>query len=743
MTWRQALPIRALFAVAVSMAAACTAEPRPKYDHPGDAQFRAAGDYFEINVGAGWETFIPRGMNLGIGTPGRFPSDLSHDVETYETWLSQMADMNANVVRLYTLHNPAFYEALGNWNDDHPNAPIYLIQGIWLDEPEEEHEGAYYIGAEATRQLDEEIEYVVDAVHGEATIALRFGKAYGVYTHDVSDWVMAWLPGHELLGVEVEASNEEFEEYQYYEGRYISMAKGLPIEGWVARFLDHVITYEMEKYAEQRPIAWSSWPVLDPMIHPTETSVFGQDLVQANFSIYETAPEYTAGLYASYHVYPFNPEFIIYQPDYADTTDSTGKVNSYFGYLLDLKSNHQGVPLLITEFGISSSMGVAHYNPNSYNHGGYSETDQAMATADLYYAILESGCAGGVAFEFMDEWFKRTWMTNPMTLPWQRARLWYDVVSPEQSFGAVSYYPVPGMSVTVDGNGDDWYKKGELLVHQSSVALREEADGSSTITDVSAAADPAFLFLRIDTDAKGLPAFDDSIWYIAISSVDGDTGDRQFPGIDIGTPEAMGAESMVVLDGSTGDFLLITDVPYDPTPRLNGLSPMGAVPEPNEDGLYSLATFIVNHNAQYQSEAKSIMPEIRYYSPGVLARGNSAKNTLSHFELGEGGILEIRLPWLSLMVTDPSSWQALYDDPATDGLDSRTTDGMRIMVAVAKATDDGPVLLDVAPRVGFSKGAFSAEEVPLFRWDSWDEPPEFEARFKAVYYTLKDAFGGT
>jgi len=753
--WKGASVLILLGALAAPMVSACgEAAPTVSVER---AFFRTQGDHFEIDRGNGWEKFTPVGVNLGIGTPGLFPSEFYHDADTYYGWLNQIADLNANVVRLYTLHSPSFYEALDKWNNDHPDKVVYLIQGIWLDEPEEEHQGIYYIGEEATSQMDQEIEYVVDAVHGRADIGLRLGKAFGEYRHDVSSWTMGWLIGHEMLGFDVLESNDAFEQYTYYEGIHVRMESGLPIEGWVARFLDYVVTYELDRYSAQRPVAFSSWPVLDPMIHPTETAVFGQDLVQADFAKFETVPPFTAGIYASYHVYPFNPEFIIYQPDYADTTDGSGKVNSYFGYLIDLKNHHAGVPLLISEFGVPSSMGVAHYNQSSYNHGGYDEEDQSISILDQYISIMEAGCAGAIVFEFMDEWFKRTWVTRPVTLPWERGRLWYDVISPEESFGLISYYPLPGLSITVDAKPGDWKDRGVDLAHQEAAALSAgeaasssegEAASSSggnddparTITGVWAAADPSFLFLRIDTAADE-PAMADTVWYVALSTVGGKTGDVQLPGIDVKLPASAGAESVVVLDGRSGEFRLLTDAPYDPTPHMNGESPDGGVPKPNGDGLYSMASFLVNHNMQYKNEAKSIIPEIQYYTPSILNKGNSDVDNQVHFQVGKDGIIEIRLPWLALWVTDPSSRQVLSDDIGTEGFDTVTTDGIGIVVAVARLTeDDTPQLVDVLPRKGFKDGVVGGD-IPMFTWDTWEVAPDYEPRLKEAYHGVRKIFG--
>lgn len=57
-----------------------------------------------------------------------------------------------------------------------------------------------------------------------------------------------------------------------------------------------------------------------------------------------------AGWFASYHVYPYFPDFMLHDPEYSRARSSLGPSN-YFGYLQDLKRAHAGIPLLISEFG--------------------------------------------------------------------------------------------------------------------------------------------------------------------------------------------------------------------------------------------------------------------------------------------------------------------------------------------------------------------------------------------------------
>ncbi len=700
--------------------------------------FRAKGDFFEIQKNGVWEKFYPKGVNLSVEVPGKFPGELSEDRELYDEWLDRLAELNCNVVRIYTLHHPIFYEALGEWNQAHPDTPIYLVQGIWLDELPDELD---YM-TDGTLQMEEETRYVIDAIHGQADIPLRYGKAFGTFRHDVSEYVMAWLPGHEMMGEQVVRSNEKWEPYTKYDGKYIRAKNGLPIEAWIARKLDLVVLYEYEKYGDQRPVGWSNWPALDPIHHPTETSRFGQDLVDVDMGQFETVPPFTAGLYVSYHVYPFNPEFIIYDPDYRATQDSTGAINSYLGYMLDLKANHQGIPLFITEFGVPSSLGVAHVNDNAWNHGGYNEDEQAEATARLVQSVEESGAAGMVIFELMDEWFKRSWMTNPTMVPPERGRLWWDTHNPEESFGMIAYYPLADWSVIIDGESSDWGDKALQMVDQGPETLAAAGDANDanrTITGVTLLADPAFLFIRIDTAGEAPPDLQNTVWVIGLSTVDGQTGDRLFPTETGLETDELGLEATLILDGANDRFDLLLDSAYDPSPRLSGRSKLGGFPEANEDGDFQLASYLINNDDQYSSSGKPYVPPKKFFVPGLLKRGNSLEITTSHFEVGPG-VLEIRLPWQSICVSDPSSLQVLFDDPNVDGFPSRTTDGVQILVASMVRQGEALVTVDAAPREKLNGDTFDSD-VPVYQWEGWEEVTGWVGREKPAYWSLQEAYG--
>ncbi len=101
------------------------------------------------------------------------------------------------------------------------------------------------------------------------------------------------------------------------------------------------------------------------------------------------------------------------------------------GYLNALKQHYNKVPLIIAEFGASSAWGVAHYAQNGIHHGGADEQEQGRHNIRLLRNILTAGCGGGIQFALMDEWFKRTWITDPLDNDVERRVLWHNVTAAE------------------------------------------------------------------------------------------------------------------------------------------------------------------------------------------------------------------------------------------------------------------------------------------------------------------------
>jgi hypothetical protein len=395
------------------------------------------GDQFSIWNGSNYVPVFIKGINLGISVPGTQPGQLAATSEDYRRWFSLIKEAGYNTIRLYTLHFPRFYNELRRYNLENPRNPLLVIHGVWLEENETPADLFLHTAA-----FDQEIREAVAAVHGDISIGERPGKAYGDFTSDISPWVIGFLPGREIFPSEVALTNQAHPEETVYEGTFFHLPAGDPIEVWLTQRLDGLMHYENETYGEKRPTGFSTWPTLDPLTHPTEHILAGssEDIEKIDLANL-VSTDSSAGFFIGYHAYPYYPDFLIQDPYYQAESDTVGP-NNYLGYLRDLKAHYQDVPLIVAEYGVPSSWGSGHQSPSGMNHGGHSEQQQGINDIRMLDNIRESGCAGGIQFSMIDEWFKQTWITNPYSDK-QYRHLWHNITSPEQNFGILAYAPPP------------------------------------------------------------------------------------------------------------------------------------------------------------------------------------------------------------------------------------------------------------------------------------------------------------
>jgi hypothetical protein len=402
---------------------------------PEDSAVPFSTDSTHITIWNGTEyvPFFLKGMNLGVAVPGTFPGQLAATRQQYASWFKEIKETGFNSIRLYTLHYPRFYEVLDSFNRDNPQNPLLFFQGVWLNEQLPNYEDDLFFMADTFRA---EIEENVDCVHGNRLISVRQGKAFGDYSHDVSKWCLGYIIGREVHPGEVLTTNQNHPGIDNFEGNHFSINYASASEVWFTEKLNHLVDYEVQTYNIQRPVSVSSWPTLDPLNHPEEPNDY-EDSASLDFSkiVSENAP---AGMFISYHAYPYYPDFISVQSNYQDYNDNYGP-NSYLGYLTELKSHYEKFPVIIAEYGVPSSWGIAHYATSGINHGGFDEQRQGEANIRMLKTMEQSGCGGGIQFAWIDEWFKRTWITDPVDYDPQSRILWHNISAAEQNYGVLKF----------------------------------------------------------------------------------------------------------------------------------------------------------------------------------------------------------------------------------------------------------------------------------------------------------------
>ena len=695
-----------------------------------DVAARTVADGFEVRTQSGWQPFYVKGINLGVALPGHFPSDFPTDDSTYGRWLELIAASRANAIRVYTILPPVFYRSLKVWNDAHPDRALWLLHGVWAELPP----GDDYDATDWKAGFRAEMQRVVDLVHGHALIAARPGHAFGRYDSDVSDHVLGFIIGREWEPFSIRAYNGRRRGRTAFAGRFLALDRGTPADAWMAEQCDYLLTYEWDTYHALRPIAYTNWPTLDPLPHPTEPTPEEEQLLRRRYGfppnprlkeydndresldamLVRATPANLAGYFASYHAYPYYPDFIDLDSAYGAAGAAEGR-SRYSGYLRSLKQHHAGRPLLIAEYGVPSSRGVSHLQSDGMGHGGHDERAMAEIDARLTREVRAAGAAGGVLFAWLDEWFKHTWVTVDLEVPGERSRLWHNIEDAEQHYGLMGEYGGASADATPQPGGDPAvWRALPLLARGDSLVLRVGAD-------------PSYLYVAL----AGRPSFDSARYVVGIDTYRRDRGQFRLPG-GIGS-SGVGCEFALVLN-DTGDAQLMVAPWYNPFlgPR-NGMGPTGldrlyneaaGVDKVRRDGAFD-SLFVTTNRWRIARSGRTY--PARGVNRGRLRQGRSSESSLADWYVDRAaGLVEVRIAWGLLNVTDPSSHRVMVSYRRNGTFETAVTDGFRFDVAALGRSHGG-----VVARLGPEQ---------TYVWPTW-EVPTWHERLKPAYEAMRDVWG--
>ncbi len=594
--------------------------------------FKAEGEYIQVYRDGEWVSLFLKGINLGAAVPGTSPGALAATREEYADWIEELAQGGLNYLRTYTLHFPRFYEELRTYNLAHPNKPLFLIQGVWLDE---EYEGNLVSGQ--TDKFDDDIAEIIDCMHGNKSISHRFGRAHGDFTSDVSPWVLGYIIGREIHPAEVEKIEEAYDDWTSFTGDHFSIQDTCQLDVWMTARLDHMVDYMQSNYDENKPVSVSSWPTLDPIYHPTEDTP-NTDEEDETFNMNDiVAVDAPAGFFMSYHAYPYYPDFMSDDPGYQTFSDSVGP-NSYVGYLTDLNNHYDNWPLIIAEFGVPSSWGNARFSHSGMYHGGMTEKEQGHSDVRMLHNIYDTGCAGGFVFAWIDEWFKNSWITAPFDSHTERRQFWQNVTNPEQNYGLIGYREI-----------------------SPDFTRWPTVSASSDILSVKADMDNAFFYIKLQTENP--LASGDTIW-VGIDTYRADLGEAILPN---GTIVNNRAEFALAITSSDHSPLFVTQAYnlYGIWHRRN-----------NVDDPEKKYQSIPSYGAPWEPVRWKNSSDDAYQDIGnlITVKNGGIKTSMDGVEI-DGNEILVRLPWSLLQVTDPSLRHVMHDDRSNnDGDPTNTSD---------------------------------------------------------------------
>ena len=676
----------------------------------------SAGRQFELHTAAGNRTFLP-GVDLGDTTPGHQPGELSVSAAQYRAWFAAMSWLGVRVVRIYTIHPPAFYQQLAAYNGTNPDRPLYLVQGVGLPDASYIAKKNLYDPA-VTTAFQRELKDAAGAVSGALSRPAKPGRASGAWDTDVTPWLAGWIIGAEFDPYAGAASDKRNAAAKGISGRYFrSTSDATPTERWLAARMDELAGFQAARGLSQ-PIAFVNTPTTDPLFHPEEPPA-REDLLQLDADHVRPTADWPAGTFASYHAYPFYPDFQRHEPALHDFQSSVrsgavagrsdgqssvrsgavagrsdgqydGRSDPYAGYLTALRRHHSDMPTLITEFGVPSSIGSAHNSPLGRDEGDHSEQAAMRIDAQLLRLIKDQGLAGGFVFEWADEWCETAWNTAAHQES-DRLGLWPDPLTSEQHFGL--------LAMDASGRPD---AADQTLV---------ESAGAWPAQRVTARVDESGVQLRIKLGATP----PDSL-AIGFDELPGLTG-SPFPGSTDRRADAVLALNLVA---RTGQAYLRNQL--DPMPLDFAVPAARRGPAP---GGWKPFELIVDRSLTIPRTGEKLPIELQ--NAGLLRYGtwdpgdeNADSRSLWH---RDGDELVVRVPWALLGFADPSGHS----------------------VGVPKAADNRPPTLttQVSPGIAISlSAAGSVQPAGRVNWVNWNRP-YYTERLKEGAGQFRDALTAT
>lgn len=678
---------------------------------------RVNQDRLEIYNEGIWEEMTIKGVNMGIAKPGAWPGETAISFEEYYRWMNQISTMGANTIRVYTIHPPEFYQALWLHNQN-TEAQLYVMHGIWItEEILEETQDAFV--SENILPFEREMKNVVDVIHGNALLEEHAGHASGNYSIDVSPYVSAWILGIEWSPSMVKNTNKVNKDLVEFQGNYFYTENGEGFEKWLAARMDYIAAYESDNYGKQRLISFANWPPTDLLEHPVEPFL-EEDMVAVNPNSIHPKESLKTGYFASYHVYPYYPEFLNYDEQYLNFIDHRGEKNNYAGYLKTLIEAHN-MPVLIAEFGLPASRGKAHDNPFGWNQGNLSEKEQGEIGVRLFEDILAQGAVGGIVFTWQDEWFKRTWNTMQLDNSARRP-YWSNVQTNEQRFGLLGF---DSNKKPLDGKREKW---------ETEYRLYENDKGA--LKTLFMDQDEAYLYLMMeyDVETNGIESMD---FYVFLNTIK-EQGNKTISFIqDLSFEE--GIDFVIEITGEEGQSRVWVDQYYDPFYFQYGyglkILPNNKKMEKNT-GVFNPVNLALS--GSFLIPTTRVEVPFSYYETGKLKEsiGNSeakGEDSLADYYVNsEEGRIEMRIPWMLLNFKDPSQKEImgnLWDEGLTG---AEYIESIEVSAGIG---GNGKLLGTIPER----ENGTSAQGMIAFQWENW-EVPNYKEALKASYYIFQEFF---
>ncbi|MGL4483607.1 MAG: hypothetical protein ACRCUS_01540, partial [Anaerovoracaceae bacterium] len=548
-----------------------------------------------------------------------------------------------------------------------------------------------------------------------------------------------------------------------YKGKYLYTVEGSkPFEAMLAEVGEYAIEYENDKYSVQVIIGFCNWPTSDPLSHRNEPE--GKNNMQGfDVEKIKSTTSFLPGMVASYHVYPYYPEFLNFEDqmryinkgelteaEYEELKNSS----PYRQYLVRLQQHHT-IPIVISEYGVPTSRGNTHDDlSRGFDQGGLSEKQQGEMLLEMEKDIIKAKMNGAIVFAWQDEWFKRTWNTMEMNTAEGRAR-WHDKQTSEQNFGLIAFEPVipkdtkepfeilkskdlksKETKIFVSSNADGIMVKilkKDLNISNDKFQIAFDITPNSGIVkdEINGKTYTAPVDFILDIDGKNKSRLYVDKYYDVFQHLMG----PQFYAKDFADwEEKMSAAKDELNKAKPTDKAAAID-------QLRKVAVPKYLPEKEsknttEDDRWG-KIFLRLRNTIYLPETKeTIKPS--YYETGILQYGEIRSEKIDFSNLNDfcqyGNVLAIKIPWGLLNISDPSQKKILSDFNNPEDFNPYINGG-EIPSEKVKNIKIGFSLINKNEK----NTNQSKVKMNKYSWKNW-ETVEYKEREKASYYILQKAW---
>ena len=669
-------------------------------DAPISAAFRTQGRDIQRLVNGSWESFEIRGVDLTSAVPCEFTSDYAGDTEDYLSWLESISDLGANCIRVFTIMDSDFYEAFYIFNTE-SGKTLYLLQGLQVpDAANYGAEDAY--GSDFRELLIQNGQSAVDVIHGKKILPLGNTSGTGIYSRDVSPWVLGYLVGHEWDSGNIAYTDKSTLNPQSYEGEYFSTTpEAGRFEALMAEIMDRITGYESDKYKTQRLIAFISDPSNDPFEYETlyATRFFKYNQLDAEHIV--PGPGLKSGYFAAYRLSRFCTDFLDYlSPEQRLELGSilTGlDTSDYYNGYLDLLAKYHSIPVVAAGFGFSTARAPIYEGEEPLT-----EQEQGRNMVQVLQDTARCGWAGAFVSSWQDVWQRKSWNTSYSNLD-SILPMWQDMQSDGQSYGLMQF-SLGQCPCYVDGDASEWTESDVVLETElGSLSIKYD---EKYIYFYARGFDPGAqaLYIPIDTTPKS-----------------GSTYCQNY-GISFQRP----CDFVICIDGIYNSRVTVQER-YDTlwAMHANEISRSDAYEQLRsaDSPVFRNIELLVQRDqpAPVMLTQETWTPEPTYET-GLLRFGNSNPDSpdfdsLADFMFTEDGV-EIRIPWQLLNFSDPSE-MLIHDDYYENyGVENLHIDEMW---------------------VGLAWGESAEYRIPMavFELEGWDKEGPYLQRLKESYYILQ------